>query len=121
MWVLFCLSGIFQQQRQRHLAPFGSQDVVGAAGGQAVHGLDADTAPDQALQQAGVRKAQPLAAAKQHQLVLWDCHRFEAIEARHFDQLGESQPGPWALMVRLSERSGCSFMLASLGLGAKVW
>jgi hypothetical protein len=38
--------------RGSHVAPFGHQDVVGAAGGEAVHHLDADATLDQGPQQA---------------------------------------------------------------------
>ncbi|MDD2536616.1 MAG: Mth938-like domain-containing protein [Macromonas bipunctata] len=40
----------------------------------------------------GQKYHQSVLISARAELTLWDCSRFDAIEARHFDQLGESQP-----------------------------
>ena len=56
--------GAVDDQGQRDLAAFAHQDVVGAAGGLAVHAFDADAARRQAGDQARMDEALALAGAE---------------------------------------------------------
>ena len=58
------------QQCHGYVAAFARQNIVSAAGGLGIHGLNANLTFDQGAGQGRCRKAQALATAKNHQFSL---------------------------------------------------